>query len=177
MLKNKIWNIIKYLIMIIGVSLSVYLIKIIIDLGILPKKYFIPMIVIILLIDVLAALGTVSKKIVLNIISIVLFIIVSVISVIGINYGSETISFFKKSLNNNNLEVTGYSVIVLNNSKFDKIDDLNGKTMGYLSLDEQKSKYMAVLKAKITCEYNEYDDVYQLYEDLINKNIDSVILD
>ena len=176
-MKKIIWNIIKYLMLTISVSLSIYLIKVISDLGILPNKYFIPMIIIIIVLNGLGILGTISKKIVLNIISIVLFVIISVVSIIGINYGSETINFFKKALNNNNLEVTGYSVIVLDNGKYNNISDLNGKTMGYLSLDEQKSKYMAVLKSKVTCEYEEYVEVYQLYEDLLDKRVDSLILD
>lgn len=77
----------------------------------------------------------------------------------------------------NGLEVTGYSVAVLKSSDYDKLDDLDGKTMGYLKMDEEKSKFLAILKSKISCEVIFYDDIYSLYENLLDKKIDSIIID
>lgn len=43
----------------------------------------------------------------------------------------------------NGLEVTGYRVAVLKSSDYDKLDDLDGKTMRYLKMDEEKSKFFS----------------------------------
>ena len=176
-MKKNIWNIIKILIILFGISTSLYFTVIITKLDMIPTKYYIIILGLIVILNVLGIIGLFGKKIIIKIFGIIIFLVVSILSIIGINYGDDTLKFLNKAFNNNGLEVTGYSVAVLKSSSYDKLDDLDGKTMGYLSIDEEKSKFLAILKSKISCEVVSYDDVYSLYENLLDKKIDSIIID
>lgn len=176
-MKKYIWNIIRILIILLGVGTSFYFVKIITSLDMIPGKYYWVIICLLIILNILGIIGLFGKKIFSKIFGSIIYLIVIILSIIGINYGKDTLKFLNKAFNNNGLEVTGYSVAVLKSSDYNELEDLDGKTMGYLSIDEQKSKFLAILKSKITCELNAYDDVYSLYEDLIDKKVDSIIID
>ena len=176
-MKKKIWKIIRTLISLASLILSGYFIKVMTDLDMIPSKYYWSIIIVLVVLNILGNLGLFGKKLFSKIIGFILFITTIIITSVGINYGSETLNFLNKAFNNNGLEVTGYNVVVLKSSDYEKIEDINNKTMGYVTLDQNKDKYMAVIKTKITTEYIAYDEVYSLYEDLLNKKIDSLILD
>ena len=176
-MKKIIWNIIKIIIILISVITSGLFIKLITDLDMLPDKYYFLIVIALVILNVLIAIGLMCKKLIANIIGFIIFVITTIVTIIGINYGSDTLKFLNKAFNNNGLEVTGYNVIVLKSSSFDKVEDLNEKTVGYLNIDTNKDRFSAVLKSKITCEMKSYDNPYELYEDLLNKKIDSVLID
>lgn len=176
-MKKIIWNIIRVLIILTSLVTSGLLIKLITDLDMLPDKYYFLILISLIVLNILGIVGLLNKRIIARIVGIIIFVFATTISIIGINFGSDTLKFLNKAFNNNGLEVTGYNVIVLKSSDYDRIEDLNEKTVGYLSIDTNKDKYMAVLKSKITCEIVSYDNPYELYEDLLDKKIDSVIID
>lgn len=176
-MKKNIWNIIRLLIMILGISTSIYFTFIITKLDMIPTKYYVIVVGLLVILNILGIIGLFGKKIISKVFGIIILLVVSILSIIGINYGDDTLKFLNKAFNNNGIEVTGYSVAVLKSSSYDKIEDLDGKTMGYLSIDEEKSKFLAILKSKISCEVTAYDDVYSLYENLLDKKIDSIIID
>ena len=175
-MKEKIYKIIKILFMVLPIFISSYFIKVIKDLNMVPNKYFISLIIILLILNVLIILGLICKKIVFNVIGFILSIIVIIVSLYGIKHGNKIANFINKSFNNNNLEVTVASVVVLKNSNYNKLDDLNDKLMGYVTIDENKDKYSSLLKSKITVELKSYDNVFKLYDSLINKETDSIII-
>ncbi len=176
-MKKIIWNIVRIILILTSLITSGLFIKLITDLDMLPDKYYLLIVLSLVVLNVLGIIGIMSKKIIGRIIGIIIFVLASIISIIGINYGTDTLRFLNKAFNNNGLEVTGYNVIVLKSSDYNKIDDLNEKTVGYLSIDTNKDKYMAVLKSKITCELKGYDNPYELYESLLDKKIDSIVID
>ena len=176
-MKKIIWNIIRVILVLTSLVTSGLLIKLITDLDMLPDKYYLLIVISLVVLNILGVIGIMNKRIIGKIIGFIIFIFITTISCIGINFGSDTLRFLNKAFNNNGLEVTGYNVIVLKSSDYDKIEDLNEKTLGYLSIDTNKEKYMAVVKSKITCEIKSYDNPYELYEDLLDKKIDSVVID
>lgn len=42
---------------------------------------------------------------------------------------------------------------------------------------KKRVNFLAILKSKISCEVIFYDDIYSLYENLLDKKIDSIIID
>lgn len=163
--------------MLLGICSSVYFTIIITKLDMVPTKYYIIVVGLLVILNILGIIGLFGKKLISKIFGIIILLVVTILSIIGINYGDDTLNFLNKAFNNNGLEVTGYSVAVLKSSDYDKLDDLDGKTMGYLKMDEEKSKFLAILKSKISCEVISYDDIYSLYENLLDKKIDSIIID
>ena len=165
---------IKKTLCIISVILLIYLVKLIGKLNILPNKYFIPAIITLVVINVLNIILGFSKKKIMNTISIILSIMLFLSSIAGIVLGNKLANFFKNSFNNNNYETTQYAVLVLKTSDYNKIEDLNNKKIGYLNNVLEKNDYLDELKIEINKQ--EYKNIYELYEDLINKKIDSIVL-
>ena len=153
---------IKKLIKLIIILLSVYLIIELKHLNILPNKYIIPLTILIVILNTL-----IIKKI--KIINTISYIILIPLILLGLKYTLETKQFLKTGFNNNNIEVKTYNVLVLkeNNKTIEQIN----KT-GYLK-NELDENYIENLDIK---EKKEYKNIYDLYEDLINKKIESITL-
>lgn len=175
-MKNNIWKIIKFLLILISLIVSGLFIRIMYKLDIIPAKYYWIIVILLIILNVLGIIGILSKKMLARVASFPIYVFVIALSLIGINYGSNTLKFLNNSFNNNNIEVTGYNIIVLKESDYDKLDDLTGKSMGYLSTDPEDSRYMAVLKGKVSTDLKSYDDLYKLYNDLLDKKIESIVL-
>ena len=145
----------------ITILLSIYLIIELKQLNILPNKYIVPLTIIIVILNTLI----IKTKKLLNIIS---YIILIPLIIIGLKYTLETKKFLKTGFNNN-IEINSYNVLVLKeNNK--TIEEIN-KT-GYLKTEQEKT-YLDNLNIK---EKQEYKNIYELYEDLINKKIESITL-
>ena len=175
-MKTKLINITRILFILIPMFLSLYFIKIIRDLDMIPSKYFIVLVLILILINLLVVLLIRNSKLISNIIGIILSILIIIGSMFGIKHGTKISNIINKAFGNSGIEVTGYSVAVLKSSKYNKIEDLDGELMGYVILDDKKDEYMAVLKSKISVELKSYDDPYTMYEDLLNKKVNSIIV-
>lgn len=174
---KKIWDIIKFFLILTSLCVSGLFIRVMYKLDIIPSKYYWIIVILLIILNVLGIIGILSKKLLARVASFPIYIFVIVLSLIGINYGSNTLKFLNNSFNNNNIEVTGYNIIVLKESDYDKLDDLTDKSMGYLSTDPEKTRYMAVLKGKVSADLKSYEDLYKLYNDLLDKKIESIILD
>lgn len=175
-MKNKILNITKILVIIISVILSIYFVKVIKDLDMIPTKKFVLIIIVLLIINALIVLLMKIKKMVPNIIGIILSIGVIFLSLFGVKHATKIANFFNNAFNNIGLEITGYSVAVLKSSDYEKIEDLDGELMGYINSDDKKDEYMSELKSKISIELKSYDEPYSMYEDLVDKKVSSIII-
>lgn len=176
-MKKNIWNIIRILIILLNVILSGYLVKVINELNIIPNKYYSLGIIGLIILNLLSIILVLGKKLITKILGIFLSLIIIILSIIGIKYGDNAINLLNKAFGNNNLEITGYGVIVLKNSNYNEIKDLNNKTMGYLSINNETNDYLNKVEEKISSNLVLYEEVYKLYEDLLNKNIDSIVID
>ena len=174
-MKTKIWNIIRLLIILLNNGMSILLIKNIIDLNMIPNKYFYLGIIILIVINVISIVLLLGKKLVVKIIGIILSIIIIGTSLFGIFYTDKVDDLLSKAFNNNKIEITGYGVIVLKDINYNKLKDLKDLNMGYLSING--NDYLNIIEDKIDSKMVKYNDVYTLYEDLLNKKIESFVID
>lgn len=165
-------NILKIVLSILTIILSIICIFTIKGLNMLPNKYFIIFVSIMILFNLIGLLLYTKKKW-LNIIGLVISIITIIVSIIGYYYGSETIDYLKHSFNNDSVEISEYGLYVLKKNNF----ELNNiKNFGYLN-DESAEKAVKELKSRTNAEELSYDDMYTLSSDLKDNKINSMLLD
>lgn len=165
-------NILKIVLSILTIILSIICIFTIKGLNMLPNKYFIIFVSIMILFNLIGLLLYTKKKW-LNIIGLVISIITIIISIIGYYYGSETIDYLKHSFNNDSVEISEYGLYVLKKNNF----ELNSiKNFGYLN-DEFAEKAVKELKSRTNAEELSYDDMYTLSNDLKDNKLNSMLLD
>ena len=165
-------NILKIVLSILTTILSIICIFTIKGLNMLPNKYFIIFVSIMILFNLIGLLLYTKKKW-LNIIGLIISIITIIISVIGYYYGSETIDYLKHSFNNDSVEISEYGLYVLKKNNFE-LNDI--KNFGYLN-DESAEKAVKELKSRTNAEELSYDDMYTLSSDLKDNKINSMLLD
>ena len=165
-------NILKIVISILTIILSIICIFTIKGLNMLPNKYFIIFVSIMILFNFIGLLLYTKKKW-LNIIGLVISIITIIVSIIGYYYGSETIDYLKHSFNNDSVEISEYGLYVLKKNNFE-LNDI--KNFGYLN-DESAEKAVKELKSRTNAEELSYDDMYTLSNDLKDNKLNSMLLD
>ena len=153
--------------------LSIILIIFIYKLNMIPNKYLYLCIFVLLNINIINIFLFMSKKRLFKIISILLSIMIIITSLFGIFYTDKVNTLLSKAFNNNKIEITGYGVIVLKNSNYNELKDLTNKKIGYLSINDNEYVDLIDIKGELI----KYQNVYTLYEDLLNKKIDSMIID
>lgn len=173
--KLKIKNIIKLIVSIIMLTLSIICFIYINNLNILPGKYLLLLTIILFITNIISTILLFSKGKIKNTIGIILYIILSIIAILGIKYVGNTIDYLNKGFNNNTVELTTYNVIVLNDSSYEKIEDLENTTMGYLFIEINNSNYLNTIKSKVNAKLKQLD-VSELYKELMNKQIESIII-
>lgn len=116
------------------------------------------------------------KNKLLNTISIIIFIILIIFSI------GNSIIFIKadqiiNKITNLEGEINNYSVIVLKESEYQKIDDINNTKLGILSnFDENYKKALNQLQEKVNVNNTEYNNALELATNLLSKNIDVILL-
>lgn len=161
---------IKYIISIISILLSIYLINKLNKLGILPNKYLILMSILLLILNLIGIILIHKKNNLIKTIVIIIYILFISLTIIGIKYTNETINFFKNGFNNN-IEIKKYNVLILKTNNY-KLEEL--KSIGYLENLIESKTYLNELDIE---KKQEYKSIYELYKDLIDKKIQSIILD
>lgn len=178
-MKKKKKNIFGLIIGILLIVTSLVLFYFINKLNVLETKYLIIVGAILILIYAIILFKILRKKtrkwskFLFYLISILLIIIYS----IGIRYIATTINFFE-NMKSGSREKQTYSVVVLNDSGYASVNDLNGKNIGFLSTnpDIQKSKDKFNQKSGIT--YNENNqNITDLIVNLNSKKLDAIVID
>ena len=147
-------------------------------LDILPILYFIVVAIVFFLFDFLIALLTLSKGWKKRFFGTIL----STLKMIGMGviifYLVNTMDFLHK-INGGNYNTENYSVIVLNNSNYNKLKDLEDKKMGIVKLGEDKGLLEAkqYLNKKVSLEYIELGDISDLINSLLNKKVDAILVE
>ena len=167
-------RILKVIISIIILSLSLVCFKYIKNMNILPNKYLYLFLSIILVLNLISALLLFIKGIISKIFSGILYLILGIISVIGIKYAGNTIEFLNKGFNNN-IEYTVYNVIISNDSTYTSLKDLNQSKMGYFFIDIDNYDYLEAIKQKVDVELEQLG-LAELYDGLLNNKIDSILI-
>ena len=165
-------NIILYFIMIISFIVLSYSI---LNLDILPANYLIIYFSVIGIFSLIVGLITfISKSKIIKFIFLILMILISVISFYVSFIVLDKADDFLENIN----EVTENSVfylIGLNENKYESIEDLKDKTIGVSN--NCTEDVINSLKSKVELKVVKYDNLLNLYNDLLDKKIDGIYIE
>lgn len=145
---------------------------------VLPNEYFIVLCILVgIVVLVLSLLVTSKKGSKRRSFGAILSIIYIIILVMAIIYELNTIGFLKK-LGFKNYKTENYSVIVLNDSAYQEIGDIDNKSLGSLAfnsegLEAAKDKLLKKIDVKITT----YEDIGKLKNDFLDNNFESMLIE
>ena len=155
--------------------LSLLFLIFIISTNIVPLKYLLLLFAIFILYDVGLFFLLFKKHKIKNIIGYVLSGILVIIMAILFYYLNVTMGFFK-GFGSNKYKEENYLVLVLNDSGFESLNDLSN--IGYTSNELSNiNEALTKLNEEITIENIKYDNNVDMFDDLINKEIDSVLIE
>ena len=173
--KIKVNSLIKLSVSIIVLIISIICFMYINKLAILPNKYLYLVLAIILILNMISMFLLFCKGIIKNIISGILYSLLLIISIFGIKYSGNTIEYLNEGFSNNEIEYTTYNVIVLKDSSFASLTDLQNTDMGYLFIEIDNDEYLKEVKKQVNTELKQLD-VYELYNQLVKKEIESILI-
>ena len=168
--------IIKLVLLILTLFSNAYLLFKLFDLKIIPNKYLLIISMISLIINIINIIFGLLKNKLLNILFVLLSIIIIFISCFALKHVNNVSDFINKAFNNNSVEVSVYSVVVLKTSDINSLDELENKKVGYITFDENKSEVLNRININNSLILKEYEDPQSLYEDLLKKKIDSFVI-
>lgn len=145
-------------------------------LNVVPNKYLI--IIGIILAIVYLILGIVTFKIKSKVLSIVFMIIEAILGMtfIWAGYSVYKTNDFINNINDNN-EVALYYVVVLKDSNYEKLNDIDQKKMGLYSIND-KNYELALnnISKKISYDSTEYNEFIVVANSLLNKKVDAILI-
>ena len=98
--------------------LSVVLTYTVIHIDLVPAKYLLLFVAIMLTLNILSATCLLVKKVWTRIIAVIIHIILIVISIAGINYVGKTDTFLDEAFNNYTVDTTIYNIVVSADGKY-----------------------------------------------------------
>lgn len=173
---KKVLNIVSIIIGIISLILMLVFSYAIYKLNMIPGKFLIPVYILIFIIytGLLLTVFLPKVKSKIKVISIVVLVLFGVIFGFADKYIFTTLNFMD-ILDREVLQKERYDVYVLENSSYNKLEDLKGKKVGlYQSSNSEKAG--SELKNKIDFEIIEYTDVEKMFESLNNDEINAIII-
>ena len=173
---KKVLNIVSIIIGIISLILMLVFSYAIYKLNMIPGKFLIPAYILIFIIytGLLLTVFLPKVKSKIKVISIVVLVLFGVIFGFADKYIFTTLNFMD-ILDRDVLQKERYDVYVLENSSYNKLEDLKGKKVGlYQSSNSEKAG--SELKNKVDFEIIEYTDVEKMFESLNNDEINAIII-
>ena len=157
---------------------SVLILVLVYFINVLPIDYFIVLLVLVLLIDLVVIKLLLCKGIIRNVIGVLLSIILIIFMVFGITYELNTIDFLKQ-LGFNTYKEENFNILVLNDSEYNSLKDLNSKIIGHLDNNYHVGldKTIKKIKKEINFDSKILVDINELVDSLINGEVDAIILE
>lgn len=144
-------------------------------LNVIPLKYILLIILILILLNIGSLLLLKNKKI--KWLGIILSLIIILLCSIGTYYLSKTDNFLSRTFGNNtNYHNTTYYVITLKD-KFNSIEELTNKKIGYYDNAPSLNEAIENLNNEVKTKINSYDNLYNLFNDLDNEDIKAILLE
>ena len=145
---------------------------------ILPGEYFIVLCVLLILFDIifscLILVKRGAKKRALGTVLAILYIIFLVLVII---YELNTIGFLKK-LGFTDYKTENYSVLVLKESEYEDLKDLDGKTIGSLDFDsDDLEEARKKIEKDITPEFITTDNITVLKNSFLNQEYEGMLIE
>ena len=157
---------------------SVLILVLVYFINVLPIDYFIVLVVLVLIIDLVVIKLLLGSGKIRNVIGVILSIILIIIMVFGITYELNTIDFLKQfGFNTYKEEV--YNVLVLDDSEYEKLNDLDNESIGHLDENVHEGLNSAIDKIdqQIDFESVVLDDINSLVDNLSSEEVDAIILE
>ncbi len=173
---KKVLNIVSIIIGIISLILMLVFSYAIYKLNMIPGKFLIPVYILIFVIytGLLLTVFLPKVKSKIKVFSMIILVLFGVIFGFADKYIFTTLNFMD-ILDRDVLQKERYDVYVLENSSYNKLEDLKGKKVGlYQSSNSEKAG--SELKNKIDFEIIEYTDVEKMFESLNNDEINAIII-
>ncbi len=173
---KKVLNIVSIIIGIISLILMLVFSYAIYKLNMIPGKFLIPVYILIFIIytGLLLTVFLPKVKSKIKVFSMIILVLFGVIFGFADKYIFTTLNFMD-ILDRDVLQKERYDVYVLENSSYNKLEDLKGKKVGlYQSSNSEKAG--SELKNKIDFEIIEYTDVERMFESLNNDEINAIII-
>lgn len=147
-------------------------------LDILPLKYYGLMVIVFLIINVLIDSFLFKKKIKKRKKNIALGIsfLLTVIMIVPIIYMGKTMNFMKHIVAKS-YKVENYSVIVLKDSKYNNINDINNQSVGMYENTEGSSQAKTILTDSVDITFKKYDSIEMISQELLDKKIEIIVLE
>ncbi len=160
--ENKRNLIIKIVISLIFIFLSGWLFLSVYKLGIIPNKYLIIFVVILVIVHLISNLCLFSKKKWLKIFTVILMLLLTIVSVFGIKYANDIDNFLDTSLNNAENKLT-IDFVLLSKNNYDE-GDLVNKEVYYYNSALFIDKALAKLNEKYQVTTKGIDDITKLFD-------------
>lgn len=157
---------------------SVLILMLVYFINVLPIDYFIVLLVLVLLIDLVVIKLLLCKGIIRNVIGVLLSIILIIFMVFGITYELNTIDFLKQ-LGFNTYKEENFNILVLNDSEYNSLKDLDSKIIGHLDNNYHVglNKTIKKIEKEINFDSKILVDINELVDSLINGEVDAIILE
>ena len=174
--KNKKKSLIGNIVIGILLFISIFLISTIIKMDFMPFKYLIIVILIVGIIDFVLVWCIKKGKKIVRIITMIISLIISIV----LSFISFNILKTNSVLGNMNLnyKTHNYSVLVLKDSGYSDISELDGEKLGYYDnkLDEPK-EILSKIEEKISIDSVLYNDLDETVDALMNKKVKMIVLE
>lgn len=158
--KNKI---IKLVISIIYVLCTILFIFKINSMNIIPNKYLLLGIVILVILNIMAILCLMVKNKWLKIITILIYLILTIVYPVGIKYINKTNNFINNTFANNEIESIKINYLLVSKNKYSE-DELYYKDVYYDAYDEHVDEAILELNKKYTSNMKIIDSIDELYK-------------
>lgn len=147
-------------------------------LDVLPTKYFSIMVVVLILINFIVDIFLFKKKIkkYKKNIACGFAVIFTIFMIIISSYLYKTLDFLW-GIGSSDYKMENYSVIVLNDNKYQKIDDLEDLKVGYYINTTGAENANNELSKVVDVEYVSYNNLDTFANDLIESNVDAILVE
>ncbi len=172
-------NLISKMISVVLTVLVILVFGMVLYLNVLPKKYLIPLGILVVGLDIFGLITIFRKKTVAKtkfILSIVMSVFILVFGFVTLKL-LKTLNFLGK-MDTKTVNAKTYSVVVLNNDKYNKMEDLSYKMLMYYDTELGTNKAaIEKLKSVITIVPEKTNDVHELANSLINEKTDAILIE
>lgn len=169
LIKNKIIMFILVLISVVTVGIGFYFNN-------LPNLYLIGLSLFYLVFDIVIFFLIKRKNKFISFIGVLLSLIVIIVSII-LSFIFIRVQLLFNNISDRKQEFDTYGVIVLKSSDYKYINDIDGKSLGYLKNgDSNYNKAFKRLKMECKALYSDYDNVLVLAKKLFNNEVEAIFL-
>ena len=161
---------------IIDIFFLIILLVLIFNVNVLPTKYLVLIVGILLVINILGIVLVNLKKKVVKIIGVIILILSIILSGVGSYYLYYTNNFLNDSFSNVKKEISTYYIVTNKENKYNKKSDIKDKVYYYKDSANIKN-VLKVVKEDLNVKTSSYDNVLTMINDVVNKDIDFMLID